>query len=1426
MSNLHKLGIDIGSTTVKVAVLDENDNLIFSDYERHFANIRETLHSLIEKAYAVTGNIEVAPMITGSGGLTLAKHLGVEFNQEVVAVATALTHYAPQTDVAIELGGEDAKIIYFENGNVEQRMNGICAGGTGSFIDQMASLIQTDASGLNEYARNHQQLYPIAARCGVFAKTDIQPLINEGATREDLSASIFQAVVNQTISGLACGKPIRGHVAFLGGPLHFLDQLRERFIETLKLDDEHTIIPDNSHLFAAIGSALNHNPESTTDLDTLLDQLSSEIHMAFEVARLEPLFANEAEYKEFTDRHNGNHVQTADLANYHGNAFLGIDAGSTTTKLALVSEDGDLLYSFYSSNNGSPLVTAIKSIKEIYSLMPEDCHIVHSCSTGYGEAFLKSALMLDEGEVETVAHYYAAAHFNPDVDCILDIGGQDMKCIKIKDQTVDSVQLNEACSSGCGSFIETFAKSLNFSVQDFAKEALFAKHPIDLGTRCTVFMNSKVKQAQKEGASVADISAGLAYSVIKNALYKVIKLSDAADLGQNIVVQGGTFYNDAVLRSLETIAGVQVTRPDIAGIMGAFGAALIAKERYEDNPRTSMLTISQIEDLTFDTNLDRCPHCNNHCLLTINQFSDGRSFITGNRCERGLGLEKNKDNIPNLYDYKYKRLFQYKPLSVKEAKRGTVGLPRVLNMYENYPYWATFFKELGFATILSPRSSRAIYELGIDSIPSESECYPAKLAHGHVQWLINKGMSDFIWYPCIPYEREEFADSDNHYNCPIVTSYAENIKNNVEAITSGQVRFLNPFMAFTSEEILTDQLVKVFATEFPEIPANEIKAAAHAAWVEQGNFRNDMAKKGEETLKYLEDTGRRGIVLCGRPYHVDPEINHGIPDMINSYGMAVLTEDSISHLGKLERPLIVLDQWMYHTRMYSAANYVKQREDLDIIQLNSFGCGVDAVTTDCVSDILTNSGKIYTCLKIDEVNNLGAARIRLRSLIAAIRVRDKRKTVREVKPSNFQRVEFTADMKKNYTILCPQMSPVHFELLQPAFQAAGYNLVIPDIPTRECVDYGLKFVNNDACYPSLIVVGQLMAAIQSGNYDMSKTAVLISQTGGGCRASNYIGFYRRALRKAGYENVPVISLSAQGLEKNSGFKITPLLLQHALYALIFGDIFMRCVYRIRPYEAVPGSTDELHDKWRQKVIQFVTQDGFLSHRKYKKMCRDIIHDFDTLPILDIKKPRVGIVGEILVKFLPAANNHLAELLESEGAEAVVPDLTDFLLYSFNTANFKEENLGASKKSQWICNRVIDFFEWLRKAARQAFNESERFSAPAYITETAERAKDIVSLGNMTGEGWFLTGEVLELIHDDCPNVVCIQPFGCLPNHIVGKGVIKQIRSLHPEANVVAIDYDPGASEVNQLNRIKLMLSTANKNLAKENNNESNNAKAV
>ena len=1408
MNSCKKLGIDIGSTTVKVSIIEDGGTLLFADYKRHFANIQETLADLLREGEEKLGALTVEPVITGSGGLTLSKHLGIPFVQEVVAVATSLKDYAPQTDVAIELGGEDAKIIYF-TGGIDQRMNGICAGGTGSFIDQMASLLQTDASGLNEYAKNYKAIYPIAARCGVFAKTDIQPLINEGATKEDLSASIFQAVVNQTISGLACGKPIRGNVAFLGGPLHFLSELRAAFIRTLNLGTDQIIAPDHSHLFAAIGAAMNSDPKTTASLHDLIERLSHGIKMDFEVKRMEPLFTDEADYEKFRTRHASHDVKKGDLATYEGNCYLGIDAGSTTTKVALVGEDGSLLYRFYSNNNGSPLATAIRAMQEIHDQLPEKAQIAYSCSTGYGEALLKSALMLDEGEVETISHYYAAAAFEPDVDCILDIGGQDMKCIKIKDGTVDSVQLNEACSSGCGSFIETFAKSLNYSVQDFAREALFAKNPTDLGTRCTVFMNSNVKQAQKEGASVADISAGLAYSVIKNALFKVIKITNASDLGKHVVVQGGTFYNDAVLRSFEKISGCEAVRPDIAGIMGAYGAALIARERYDASKTTTMLPIDKILSLTYKTTMARCQGCTNHCVLTINRFDGGRQFVTGNRCERGLGGNKQKKDIPNLFDYKYHRMFDYEPLTADLAPRGTVGIPRVLNMYENYPFWAVFFRELGYRTVLSPKSTRQIYELGIESIPSESECYPAKLAHGHIEWLIRQGLT-YIFYPCVPYERNETPEAGNHYNCPMVTSYAENIKNNVESLTDHKVHFRNPFMAFTNEEILTKRLVEEF-TRDQSIPEKEIRAAAHKAWQELIASRQDMEKKGEEVIAWLKETGHHGIVLAGRPYHVDPEINHGIPELITSYGFAVLTEDSVSHLGRVDRPLIVTDQWMYHSRLYEAASYVKTQPNLDLIQLNSFGCGLDAVTTDQVNDILTRSGKIYTLLKIDEVNNLGAARIRVRSLIAAIRVREMRHYHKPIVSSAYSRVYFTKEMKKNYTILCPQMSPIHFDLIEPAVRSCGYNLEVLQNSDRTAIDTGLKYVNNDACYPSLIVVGQIMDALLSGKYDLEHTAVIMSQTGGGCRASNYIGFIRRALERAGMPQIPVISLNANGMETNPGFKITLPLLTKAMQAVVYGDLFMRVLYATRPYEAKAGSANALHEKWKAICIKSL-QKHSLSMAEFNRNIRGIIHDFDELPRRNVQKPRVGIVGEILVKFSPLANNHVVELLEAEGAEAVMPDLLDFLLYCFYNSNFKADNLGGKRSTAHLCNMGISLLEYFRRTCRRELERSTHFLPPARIQDLASMAKHYVSLGNQTGEGWFLTGEMLELIHSGTTNIICTQPFGCLPNHIVGKGVIKGLRASHPEANIIAVDYDPGASEVNQLNRIKLMLSTAQKNL--------------
>ena len=1417
---MHRLGIDIGSTTVKIVITDENKKIVFSDYKRHLANIQECLSLLLNEAREKLNDIEVDTCITGSGGMSLSNALSVNFTQEVIAVSNSLKNLDKNCDVAIELGGEDAKIIYFDGNNIDQRMNGICAGGTGSFIDQMASLLKTDASGLNEYAKNYHLIYPIAARCGVFAKSDIQPLINEGATKEDLSISIFQAVVNQTISGLACGKPIRGNVAFLGGPLHFLSELRNCFVRTLNLKEENIIAPDNSHLYAALGCCLVSLKENCVfTLSELIAKLNAGVKLQTEIKRLEPLFKNDDEYKNFTYRHSLATVSKGDLSTYKGKAFLGIDAGSTTTKFALVSESGELLYRFYDNNQGSTIDTAKRAILDLKNSLNDDIQIVASCSTGYGEQLLKNAFKLDYGEVETIAHYYGATHFNPNVDAILDIGGQDMKYIKIKDGYVDNVLLNEACSSGCGSFIETFAKSLNYNVRDFSKEALFAKNPIDLGTRCTVFMNSNVKQAQKEGAQVSDISAGLSYSVIKNALFKVIKITDSSLLGDNIVVQGGTFYNDSVLRALEKITGKEVIRPDIAGIMGAFGAALIAKEKYNNeiekngHYKSAMLSLDEIINLSYKTTITRCKGCTNSCVLTINTFSDNRKFISGNRCEKGLGLEKKNTDIPNLFEYKNHRMFDYEPLDEKLAIRGTIGIPRVLNMYENFPFWATFFKELKFRVILSPTSTRKIYEMGIESIPSESECYPAKLVHGHIEWLISQGIN-FIFMPCIPFERNETKDAQNHYNCPMVTSYAENIKNNVENLHLKNIKFYNPFLTFSNETDLIKSLIKALDNKnyFDSIPIKEIKNAGHIAWLELEKSRKDMMTAGENAIKWIENNHAHGIILAGRPYHIDSEVHHGLPELIQSYGLCVLTEDSISHLAKVERPIIVTDQWMYHTRLYRCANFIKTRSDIDMIQLNSFGCGLDAVTTDQVQDILSSSSKIYTLLKIDEVNNIGAARIRIRSLISAIQIR--KDMTRIVTSSSYKRVLFTEDMKKDYTLIAPNMSKIHFDILGPALKSTGYNIEILENTNKNVVDIGLKYVNNDACYPSLIVIGQIMDALLSKKYDLSKLAILITQTGGGCRASNYIGFIRRALRKAHMEQIPVISINTNGMEKNPGFKYSYSLVKKAIFSLVFGDIFMRVVYATRPYEKNKGETNKIHEIWKNKCIEFLQKDK-VSYREYKKLCKDIINAFDNIERINIKKPRVGIVGEILVKFSNLANNNIVNLLEKEGAEAVMPDLIDFLLYSFFNSNFKKRYLGGKLKTKFISNIGIFFIERIRNVARMSLRNSKHFTEQSRINDLASMAKKYVSIGNQTGEGWFLTGEMLELINEGVPNIICTQPFGCLPNHIVGKGVIKELKKDYKDANIVAIDYDPGASEVNQLNRIKLMLSTAYENLKKE-----------
>ncbi len=975
-----RIGIDIGSTTVKVVVLDEKDELLFRSYERHYSKARERAAEVLSSIREQLAGQDVRLMVTGSAGLGVAKTAGLEFVQEVYATAAAVNRYIPDTDAVIELGGEDAKIIFF-GGALEERMNGSCAGGTGSFIDQMATLMNVSIGELDALSLKHEKIYPIASRCGVFAKSDIQPILNQGGRKEDIAASIFQAVVDQTVAGLTQGRELKGKIVFLGGPLHFLYGLRERFVDTLKLDGEHGIFPEDGDCFAAIGAALCASDYEAKPFEELLGALTNSVDETNLVDTLPPLFQSQEEYDQFLARHNATQPPQVDLNTYTGPAWLGIDAGSTTTKMTLITEDGGLLYTYYHSNQGNPVAIVLAQLKEIYKLCGDRVTIKGAAVTGYGEDLIKNAFSCDLGLVETMAHYNAAAHFNPNVDFIIDIGGQDMKCFKIRNGAVDSIMLNEACSSGCGSFIETFARALGYEIAEFSKLGLLAAHPVNLGSRCTVFMNSSVKQAQKDGASVEDISAGLSISIVKNAIYKVIRAASADDLGRHIVVQGGTFLNDAVLRSFETELGRNVTRPTISGLMGAFGAALAARDLGLE--KSALLDEAALANFTHTAKPATCNLCTNHCSLTVNQFDGGRRFISGNRCSRPLGKEKSEAS--DLYNYKYKKLRSLNGKGAGDGSRGRIGIPFGLNFYDTLPFWFEFFTKLNFEVVLSPESTRKLYIKGQHTIPSDTVCYPAKLLHGHVEALVEMGV-DAIFYPCMPYNFNEGA-GDNNYNCPVVAYYPELLAANVPALK--RVKYLDPYFGLHRPRDFSKRAQAYFGKEFG-VPGGEVKKAVMAAYAAYRKHQQDVAETGAKYIAQARAEGRKIIVMAGRPYHIDPEINHGINDLITSFGFVLITEDAVS-FNEAYEPRKVLNQWTYHSRMYNAARYVCQQEDMELIQLVSFGCGIDAITGDEMRSILESHGKLYTQLKIDDINNLGAVKIRIRSLMAAMDARKNKK---------------------------------------------------------------------------------------------------------------------------------------------------------------------------------------------------------------------------------------------------------------------------------------------------------------------------------------------------------------------------------------------------------------------------------------------------
>jgi len=1410
-----RMGIDVGSTTVKVVLLDQQDNYLYKKYIRHYANILDTVYTLLQEAQVGYENENVHVAITGSGGMAMADKVRIPFVQEVIAETKAIKALYPQTDVIIELGGEDAKVTYLGR-TAEHRMNGSCAGGTGAFIDQMATLLQTDASGLNTLAMNADTMYPIAARCGVFAKTDVQALLNQGASHENIAKSVFQAIVNQTIAGLACGHKIEGNVAFLGGPLTFLSELRQCFCDTLALDEEHRIIPENGELFIALGAALMNDECRQITVGELTNEIGALIGIPMEATdRVDPLFKNEDELNEFRNRHAKAVTPKADIKEAVGPCYLGIDAGSTTLKVVLINANNEIIFSHYGPNHGKPLEKSQELIEQIYGLLPKGAYIAHSGVTGYGEAFLKRALGIDIGEVETIAHYRAAQFFCPDVSFILDIGGQDMKCTKVRNGYIEDIVLNEACSSGCGSFIDTFATSLRLPIEQFAKEGLLAPMPIDLGSRCTVFMNSKVKQAQKEGATVPDIAAGLAYSVIKNALYKVLKVKDPKDLGDHIVVQGGTFYNEAVLRAFEKLMGVEVIRPDVSGLMGAYGMALLASEAAEElqNQHSTLLDMAGLKSLQVSTSMRNCGLCSNNCMLTINAFSDGRTYVTGNRCDRGAGdmIQEKHKPVPNMVDAKLRRYFDYflkKNIPEFEGKL-RIGIPRVLNIYEDFPFWFTFFHQLGCEVVLSNYTTKDQYNKAIDTIPSDTACYPAKAVHGHIRDLA-EAQVDLIWYPCIQHGPKEFS-RDNNYHCPMVISYPELIRNNMQDVM-GETPFYAPFLPLADKKSLVPALVKALK-DLP-FSKGEISDAVEVAWAEQEKCKADYREMTKKTVSRLVAEQVPTIVLAGRPYHLDSGINHGIPELITSLGMAVLTEDGVAPLGYEIKHLRVVDQWSYHSRLYRAAEFVSRTEGFQIVELNSFGCGLDSIVADQVKDILSAKHKIHTLLKIDEGTNLGAVTIRLRSL-QSVMERSMRKhhnpeapvetTIDDIPSYDYDRVVFTEEMSKTYKILVPQMSPLHFQLLDPVLNSEGYDFEMLPAPTREDVEVGLKYINNDACYPAIIVVGQLMSALLSGKYDVDKTAVIISQTGGGCRATNYIGYLRKALIDAGMEQVPILSLNASDMERQPGFKLTKSFLHRMIQAVVYGDALMQCVLATRPYEINPGSADALCDYWIKKLRERITKANIFQYSKYIK---NIIDDFDNLPVDKSKpRPRVGVVGEIYVKFHPSANNNINELIEKEGGEVVTSGLLDFFLYCAMDSTYRAKHLDGTWLSGFFGSLAREALELYRLPYAKAVAASKNFDPLQRMTKVAKEAAHFIDLGNQCGEGWFLTGDMIDLIEKGAKQVVCLQPFGCLPNHVSGKGMVKTLSEAYPDVRIAAIDYDPGSSAVNQANRLKLLLAT-------------------
>lgn len=1414
----YRLGLDIGSTTAKAVILDADNQIVFFDYVRHNADVLQTLQSLLQKAVQAIGDVSAGISLTGSAGMGVSERFELPFIQEVIACVEVVRQMYPEVKTFIDIGGEDAKMILFDENGPDIRMNGSCAGGTGAFLDQMATLINLPVEELNQLAEKHSQIFPIASRCGVFAKTDVQNLISREVGNENIAASVFQAVVLQTLATLGRGSNPQPKVLLAGGPLTFMPELRRYFLKNLKMKNEDLVQAGHTELLPAMGAAFAVQvDQSPIRLSDLMRRLASMSNMQAPVTnRLEPLFDRETSFENWRGSRSQQHAPRTTLQLLDGqNCFLGIDSGSTTTKLVLMSEKRETAFTYYCNNNGNA-IAAVKKGLALLRQRIDDAGVVikigRTAVTGYGEDLIRAAFSIDEGMVETIAHFRAACSFDPQVSFILDIGGQDMKAIFVEKGKIRNIEINEACSSGCGSFIEGFARSMGYPVDHFAALACQAAAPYDLGTRCTVFMNSKVKQALREGAGVDEISAGLAYSVIKNAIHKVLKITDVSVLGKHVFVQGGTFRNPAVQRALERLLGFPVICPDIPELMGAYGAALTAMDRYQQQPQYE----SKFKglELSFDLNYERrqvnCHGCQNQCSVTRLAFPNGNTFFTGNRCEKvfnnsGVRVEKGV----NLSQFKNQLLFDRETGAgsggAEKHQKPVIGIPRVLNLYENYPFWHTLFTRCGFEVHLSAPSSAELYQKGVGTIMSENICFPAKLAHGHFFDLMETGV-DRIFYPMIAYENSEFADADNCYTCPIVAGYPEVVQSAINPQRFSGIPLDKPALTLKDKKLFEKGCASYFASL--GVKMGVFKKAYREAWQVQDDYKQAVQDRAQQIIEKARSRRKPIILLLGRPYHIDPQINHGLTEIICDFGVDVITEDSIPMNKKQHiKSGHVISQWAYPNRYLSAVMWAREQPDVEVVVLNSFGCGPDVLVVDEVKSLLAEFDKSPTVIRIDEIESPGSVKLRLRSLIEQIKLKQAA-TLRPV----IQLRHSTPIFEKNdrsKTILVPEFARFCTDPIVRPLHEMGYNMEVLPTATRESIELGLKYVNNEICYPAIVVIGDIIKALQSGKYDLKDVAVGISQTGGQCRDSCYLPLLKKALIAAGFTDVPVISVATnlQPINEQPGFN--PNYARFAYQMMLgvaFTDSLSAMYHSTAPRELTRGKASQVVEK---QMARLRSGEIAMNPKAILQALEEAVREFNAIPTEAINLPRVGIVGEIYVKYNDFANHNVVQWLMDQGLEVQIPPLLEYFTSNFVNFEVDVERHLKNRDWLWLAGRTV------RGIADRFIREVDgvmrqyQYYHPAHpIEQLAAASTGVLDLVNHFGEGWLIPGGIGSLVQSGVNNILCLQPFGCIANHVVAKGISKTLKESFSSLNLLFLDLDAGLSEVNYLNRLFFFVNQA------------------